>query len=124
MAAHFYTLESEIRSISGMIYGLIVSFSILFVPIFKILIKTGKIESFLVFLAVLYCITLYFLLKNFRFMRMKEVNEIFNGTLAYKKELNAIIYCGGIQELYAKTVLSQDTKDGNSDNGRTQEGDY
>jgi hypothetical protein len=81
-ANEIYAAESLCRYISGIFYALVVSFFLQIVILITVILINHNINVVLIGLLVGYCVAIIGILRNFRFMRLKEVQTVF--AAAYK----------------------------------------
>ena len=81
-ANEIYAAESLCRYISGIFYALVVSFFLQFLILITVILINHNINVVIIGLLVGYCIAIFAILKNFRFMRLREVQTVF--AAAYK----------------------------------------
>ena len=94
LASRCYALEDENRSISGMFYGLVFSTILLIISLILSFFLPEKGSELPSFLLVLYLMAIWYILKSFRFMRIKETLEVFNSTYTIKDKI-VPLFCNG-----------------------------
>ncbi len=87
-ANEIYAIESLCRYISSMLYALLASVVLTVIVIITHLIYYKTINVLLVMLLVGYAIAVYGILRNFRFMRIKEVQTVFFSSYKNKDLFN------------------------------------
>lgn len=84
IANEIYSAEALSRYISGMFYALTIAFCLILVTVVLRSIVFGKIMAELVIVLVAYLLAIFAILKNFRFIRIKESKTVFAASYKYK----------------------------------------